>query len=110
MDVLAYGTGTVRTVHSIASGSMAVEQELGIAAQIAGKALSNSTGHRLPRQLSGWFHAVTVTHESRRACRGADLARLFASITPDSGFADDMEAGLRERRAMAELRVSPWER
>lgn len=45
-----------------------------------------------------------------RVCRGADLVRLFESITPDPEFADDIEAGVRERRAMAEFRVSPWER
>ena len=47
---------------------------------------------------------------SRRVCRGSDLVRLFESISPDPGFADDIEAGVRERRAMAESRVSPWER
>ncbi len=110
MDAIAYSTEKVRTVYSIASGSMDVGQERGVAAHLAEKALSNSTGHRLPRQSSGSFRVMTATHESPRVCLGSDLARLFASITPDSGFADDMEAGMRERRAMAEFRVSPWER
>jgi hypothetical protein len=51
-----------------------------------------------------------VNDQGPRVCRGADLVRLFESITPDPGFADDIEAGVRERRAMAESRVSPWER
>jgi hypothetical protein len=57
------------------------------------------------------FRALKVANDqSRRVCRGADLLRLFESITPDPEFADDIEAGVRERRAMAESRVSPWER
>lgn len=51
-----------------------------------------------------------VGDQSGRVCRGSDLVRLFESINPDPGFADDIEAGVRERRAMAESRVSPWER
>lgn len=51
-----------------------------------------------------------VNDQGRRVCRNADLIRLFESITPDPEFADDIEAGVRERRAMAESRVSPWER
>jgi hypothetical protein len=39
-----------------------------------------------------------------------DLSRLFENLVPDPEFADDIEAGVRERRAMAESRVSPWER
>ncbi len=50
-----------------------------------------------------------VNDQGRRVCRGADLVRLFESISPDPEFADDIEAGVRERRAMAESRVSPWE-
>ncbi|HZL19004.1 MAG TPA: hypothetical protein VFG23_14790 [Polyangia bacterium] len=51
-----------------------------------------------------------VNDQGLRVCRGADLVRLFESITPDPEFADDIEAGVRERRAMAASRVSPWER
>lgn len=57
------------------------------------------------------FRELEVANEQgRRVCRAADLIRLFESITPDPEFADDIEAGVRERRAMAESRVSPWER
>jgi hypothetical protein len=57
------------------------------------------------------FRALQVINDQdRRVCRVADLIRLFESITPDPEFADDIEAGVRERRAMAESRVSPWER
>ena len=57
------------------------------------------------------FRELKVANDrGRRVCRGADLIRLFESITPDPEFADDIEAGVRERRAMAESRVSPWER
>jgi hypothetical protein len=57
------------------------------------------------------FRELKVANDQdRRVCRGADLIRLFESITPDPEFADDIEAGVRERRAMAESRVSPWER
>ena len=57
------------------------------------------------------FRELKVANDqARRACRAADLIRLFESITPDPGFADDIEAGVRERRAMVESRVSPWER
>jgi uncharacterized protein YbjT (DUF2867 family) len=51
-----------------------------------------------------------INDRGRRVFRGADLLRLFESISPDPEFADDIEAGVRERRAMAESRVSPWER
>lgn len=51
-----------------------------------------------------------VSDQGRRVFRGADLLRLLESISPDPEFADDIEAGVRERRAMAESRVSPWER
>ena len=57
------------------------------------------------------FRELNVANDQgRRVCRSADLIRLFESITPDPEFADDIEAGVRERRAMAESRVSPWER
>ena len=52
----------------------------------------------------------TLNDHGVRVCTGADLMRLLESITPDPDFADDIEAGVRERRAMAESRVSPWER
>jgi len=45
-----------------------------------------------------------------RVCRNADLLRFVESHKPDPEFADDIEAGVRERRAMAEDRVSPWDR
>jgi hypothetical protein len=57
------------------------------------------------------FRELKVANDQgRRVCRVGDLIRLFESITPDPEFADDIEAGVRERRAMAESRVSPWER
>lgn len=46
----------------------------------------------------------------RRVCRNADLIRFFESHAPDPEFADDIEAGIRERRARAEDRTSPWDR
>jgi hypothetical protein len=46
----------------------------------------------------------------RAPCRNADLIRFFESHTPDPEFADDIEAGIRERRARAEDRTSPWDR
>ena len=46
----------------------------------------------------------------RAVCRNADLIRFFESHTPDPEFADDIEAGIRERRARAEDRTSPWDR
>jgi hypothetical protein len=46
----------------------------------------------------------------RAPCRNADLIRFFESHAPDPEFADDIEAGIRERRARAEDRTSPWDR
>ncbi len=46
----------------------------------------------------------------RRVCRNADLLHFIDSHAPDPEFADDIEAGVRERRARAEHRVSPRER
>ena len=51
-----------------------------------------------------------VNDQALRVCRGVDLVHLFESITTDPEFADDIEAGVRERPAMAASRVSPWER
>ena len=45
-----------------------------------------------------------------RPCRNADLIRFFESHTPDPEFADDIEAGIRERRARAEDATSHWDR
>jgi hypothetical protein len=39
-----------------------------------------------------------------------DLIRFFERRTPDPEFADDIEAGIHERRARAEDRTSPWDR
>ncbi|MES1228332.1 MAG: hypothetical protein ABUL72_06635 [Armatimonadota bacterium] len=52
----------------------------------------------------------SVDDTGRRVCRNADLIRFLASHAPDPEFADDIEAGIRERRARAEDRTSPWDR
>lgn len=46
----------------------------------------------------------------RRVCRNADLIRFLEGHAPDPEFADDIEAGIRERRARAENRTSAWDR
>ncbi len=51
-----------------------------------------------------------VNDEHRRVCRTADLIRFIDSHPSDPEFADDIEAGVRERRARAEDRDSPWDR
>jgi len=48
--------------------------------------------------------------DARRLCRNVDLVRFLGSHAPDPEFADDIEAGIRERRARAEDRTSPWDR
>jgi hypothetical protein len=53
---------------------------------------------------------LPVSDDGRRVCRNADLLRFIDSHPPDPEFADDIEAGVRERRARAEHRVSPWDR
>jgi len=52
----------------------------------------------------------SVNDESRRVCRNGDLLRFIDGHAPDPEFADDIEAGVRERRARAEDRASPWDR
>jgi hypothetical protein len=52
----------------------------------------------------------TVEEGGRRVCRNLDLIRFLESHAPDPEFADDIEAGIRERRARAEARTSPWDR
>ena len=47
---------------------------------------------------------------ARRICRNADLIRFLERHTPDPEFADDIEAGIRERRARCENRTSAWDR
>jgi hypothetical protein len=47
---------------------------------------------------------------ARRVCRNADLIRFLEGHTPDPEFADDIEAGIRERRARSENRTSAWDR
>lgn len=51
-----------------------------------------------------------VEDGARRVCRNADLVRFIESHAPDPEFADDVEAGIRERRARAEDRTSAWDR
>ena len=51
-----------------------------------------------------------VDDGGRRVCRNADLMRFLESHAPDPEFADDLEAGIRERRARAADRTSPWYR
>ena len=51
-----------------------------------------------------------VGDRTPRVCRNADLLRFVDSHAPDPEFADDIEAGVRERRARAENRASPWDR
>jgi hypothetical protein len=47
---------------------------------------------------------------ARRVCRNDDLLRFIESHPPDPEFADDVEAGIRERRARAADRTSAWDR
>ena len=52
-----------------------------------------------------------VAHDDdRRVCRNSDLIRFLDGHAPDPEFADDIEAGVRGRRARAEHRASPWDR
>ena len=51
-----------------------------------------------------------VNDQGRRVCRNVDLLRFIDSHPPDPEFADDIEAGVRERRARADDRASPWDR
>jgi hypothetical protein len=46
---------------------------------------------------------------TRRVCRNEDLKRFLEGHAPDPDFADDIEAGVRERRARAEDRTSRWD-
>ena len=61
-------------------------------------------------ELAARFPALRAAREGHRVCRNADLARFFQGHAPDPEFADDIEAGIRERRARAEDRTSPWDR
>ncbi|MES1204489.1 MAG: hypothetical protein ABUS79_01005 [Pseudomonadota bacterium] len=62
-------------------------------------------------ELVARFRELRATNDSgSRPCRNADLIRFFESHAPDPEFADDIEAGIRERRARAEDRTSPWDR
>lgn len=57
------------------------------------------------------FRELLVNDPGRlRVCSNADLLRFIDSHAPDPEFADDIEAGVRERRARAEHRASPWDR
>lgn len=53
---------------------------------------------------------AAVEGNGRRVCRNADLVRFLESHAPDPEFADDIEAGIRERRARAEDWTSLWDR
>jgi hypothetical protein len=65
-----------------------------------------------PSELSevGERFRELVNDNGRRVCRNADLLRFIDGHAPDPEFADDIEAGVRERRARAEHRASPWDR
>lgn len=56
-----------------------------------------------PSELSevGERFRELLVHEPgrRRVCRNADLLHFIESHAPDPEFADDIEAGVRERRA-----------
>ena len=51
-----------------------------------------------------------VNDQGRRVCSNADLIHFLSSHPLDPEFADDIEAGVRERRARADDRASPWDR
>ncbi len=51
-----------------------------------------------------------AANADRPVCRNADLVRFLLGRSPDPEFADDVEAGIRERRARAEDRTSAWDR
>jgi hypothetical protein len=51
-----------------------------------------------------------VQESARRVCHNADLIRFLEGHAPDPEFADDIEAGIRERRSRAENRTSAWDR
>jgi len=62
-------------------------------------------------EVADRFRELKVANdERRRGGRNADLIRFPESHPPDPEFADDIEAGIRERRARAEDRTSPWDR
>ena len=62
-------------------------------------------------ELADRFRELRAANDQGRGrCGNADLIRFFESHTPDPEFADDIEAGIRERRARAEDRTSPWDR
>jgi hypothetical protein len=62
-------------------------------------------------ELAARFRELRAVDDGgNRVCRNADLIRFLGSHAPDPEFADDIEAGIRERRARAEDRTSPWDR
>jgi hypothetical protein len=61
-----------------------------------------------PEVVARFPNLRTGLGDRRRVCRNADL--ILGDLTPDPALADDIEAGVRERRARAEDRNSPWER
>jgi hypothetical protein len=60
--------------------------------------------------VSRYRQLRATNDDARRLCRNVDLVRFLGSHAPDPEFADDIEAGIRERRARAEDRTSPWDR
>jgi hypothetical protein len=73
--------------------------------------LADLSAPEMAELISRFRELRAVSDRGERApCRNADLIRFFESHTPDPEFADDIEAGIRERRVRAESRTSPWDR
>ena len=51
----------------------------------------------------------SVDDNGPRVCRNGDLLRFLESHARDPEFSDDIEAGVRERRAKTEDRTSRWD-
>jgi len=64
----------------------------------------------LSEVLQKFTGQTTTNEDGRRVCRNADLLRFIDGHAPDPEFADDIEAGVRERRSRADQRTSPWDR
>jgi hypothetical protein len=56
------------------------------------------------------FRELRFLDHGHMVRRNADLIRFFESYAPDPEFADDIDAGIRDRRARAEDRASAWDR
>jgi hypothetical protein len=104
-------TGIKKVLDDLAGLSLEERTELARVFVVDGNlAVALEVMERILELVSSSHARGAANENSTRRFDTGDLMALLRKVEPDHELADDIEAGIRERREADEGRTSPWDR